>query len=224
MKIYSGLLNTNLELDAYDNNYANIIITHKTLVEYIAKMDNVRICYKVIKAELEHAVVQCELSCGQYKCYITEIGETTKETLGKVFANYPVLIAQQMAFDRAVIKFLQFPSNCYSNLEFIRNAQDSLKMNMQAENESDKKSNDSLKGTDKIPLEDYIVDFGIFTGTGLTVKDIFAQAAINIKVHAALNIYLSKNPAEIRERPERHGVIALKRYAHKTGYKITLCY
>lgn len=219
MQIYSGLVNARIELDGYINNESNLIITHKSLVDYLARMkDTINISYTVIKAELDHAVVMCELTSRMLDKKVTELGETTRETLGNHFANYPVITAQEMAYDRAAIRFLQLPDNCYSVLEFIRN---SFGINNLLLEQNEYLENGQERGSlseEKPELKNFIVDFGIFKGNGCTVEQVFEQARKDKKVKATLDIYLSKNVADIGNKTERYSILALQRYATKIGY------
>lgn len=242
MQIYSRLLHASIELDAYINNDQNIIITHKSLSCYLQEMEGCSVSYSIIKADLDHAVVICELYNNRYGRKQTEIGETTKATLGKTFSNYPVMTAQEMALDRAIIKFLQLPDNCYSVLEFLKNCnlpderpndkapqkQSSGKnIEMQSSDKSGKgekkeeanRTQNPQENQQKQNVKDYVVNVGIFSNTGLTVQEVFKQAEKDVKIRATLELYLSKNVADIKIQKERYGIAALQKYAKQIGYK-----
>lgn len=208
MQIHSGLLNAQIELDAYTNNEKNIIVTHKALVAYVSQMRDIFVEYEVIKAEREHAVVICSLFSKQFDKKQIEFGETTKETLGKSFSNYPVITAQEMAFDRAAIKLLQLPNNCYSVLEFLKNA----------EKPAQEKPNSQKQNQKKADVKDFIVEIGIFAGTGATVQQIFEQAQKDKKIQATLDLYLSKDASSISAKQERFSIFALQKYAKQVNY------
>ncbi len=249
MQIHSNLLHAYVELDAYVNNDQNIIITHKTLVDYIQRLterDSIDVDYDVVKAEMTHSVVMCRLRYKNKK--IVEFGETTKETLGKKFYNYPVITAQEQAFDRAVIKLLELPDNCYSVLELLRNC-DGLekphsevdtrknpdksdskksgqgvhgdpgnkeKQNSSKDTEEGKKGNkQENQGTknEKPDLKDFVVEYGIYAGSGLTIQEIFLQAEKDAQKKANLDLYLNKDISQVRNRQERICLIALQKYA-----------
>lgn len=126
MKIFSKLLNAEVELDGWKNNELNIVVTHKALEDFwLNSNDNLQVDYDIKAAGMDHAVVVCCLVSERFEKRITEIGEVTEHLLSKVedsFRDYPVLTAKEIAFDRAMIRYLMLPSNTYSVLEFLRNA------------------------------------------------------------------------------------------------------
>ncbi len=252
MQIHSSLLHAYVELDAYVNNDENIIITHKTLADYIQRLtegDSIDVDYDVVKAEMTHSVVMCRLRYKNKK--IVEFGETTKETLGKKFYNYPVITAQEQAFDRAVIKLLELPDNCYSVLEFLRNCDGLEKPHSEVDEKPDKSdskksgqgvhgnpgnkekrnsSEDGKKGNkpenqgtknEKPDLKDFVVEYGIYAGSGLTIQEIFLQAEKDAQKKANLDLYLNKDISQVRNRQERICLIALQKYAKQAKQNVS---
>lgn len=93
-------------------------ITHDILEKAFLDTQGIECSYKPIKADKEHAVVECTLKYGDKK--ITKVGEATpKNCKGPIQWNIPVSTAYMRAFDRAMVRLLDFDADrkVYSSME-----------------------------------------------------------------------------------------------------------
>ena len=301
MELYSNLLGTTVSIDGYLNAANQILLTHRGIKDFArGMMEQIKTCYTVISSDPDHSVVLCRASYRDIT--VTEMGETLK--LADIYAKLPTLTAFNIAFDRAIISILGFPSNVYSVLEFgektlrpepeVKNFADipekieeetspaeAKKAEMEnngneadaaADNEkADKaleekppfepasdqegKQNDDVpskghsvvpekteseatqvstkeektektENTVKVPdkkktnLDDYVLNFGIFTGTGTTVRQAFERAAIDESVKATIKLYLAKDLSKVKKetnKDEYYGLMALRTFARRNG-------
>lgn len=98
------------KLDPYSN-ATMLLIKHDSLRDVIYNQLNItetgRIDYNYVKADKDHAVVECTIDDGKGRV-VKEIGESVPESLDNQIAQlYPTLIASQRAFDRAAILLLK---------------------------------------------------------------------------------------------------------------------
>lgn len=93
-----------------------LIINHSNLVQLFNTLENTKINQKCLVANFEHAVYECLIEYNGKVFY--QIGEVVKKTqFNDIVRDYPVTIAYQRAFDRAVISLLDFESKVFSNNE-----------------------------------------------------------------------------------------------------------
>lgn len=273
--VYCGAIRAWIELDGWVSEDQMIVVTHKSLCNYMQEtFPSVMVKRQVLCPEAGHAVVICSIKgeIGGISKYVQEMGETLIEYLKGNFRQYPAVTAWNMAYDRAVIRFLGMPDNVYSSLEFHsvsdRNyPQDSFQENLKATDMGDEESyanaSDALpypipgmeeelppipedipenpvfddaqgaqknqtntqptqnlqngqppvQAKNKTDVADYILDFGIYAGRGITVREAFEEAKLTESAQANLEIYLSKTDiASVGDRNERIGLIALQRY------------
>lgn len=196
MEIFSQLINGKIQLDGYESVGKNYIVYHNALEAFIRSFSDIKDDYRVIDTDVKHSVVICTLTSEKFARQVTAMGETCPETLSGSFCHYPTMTAMEIAFDRAAIKFLQLPTITYSNLEFLIN--------------TEKKELPGLGGKDE---GDYILNFGAFTGKGLSVRQAFDLSGADDSMAATLKLYLSKTTSDIRDEIERNGVVAIQRYA-----------
>lgn len=201
MEIYCGLFNAKIDLDGEVNVQKNMILTHKSLKDYISRLEDVSINYDYIRTDCEHSIVACRMSSVQYRRSVIEIGETQSEFLPDNFKKIPFMTAFSMAFDRAAIRFLKLPTNAYSFLEFYRNAEPPTL---------------SFGNVDDPNL---VLQFGIYTNMRVTVHNAFEWAKKDETAKANLKLYLAANPYEKKDAKERDGLLALQRYAQKINWK-----
>ena len=124
MKIKSAYVNRELDFDVVEkleptSNQTMLLIKHDSLRDVIYNQleKTVNVKYNYVKAELEHAVVECTIDDGEGRI-VTEVGESVPSTLENDIARaYPALIASQRAFDRAAILLLKLPGKHLSNME-----------------------------------------------------------------------------------------------------------
>ena len=116
MKIKSSYTETELDFDVVEkldplSNNTMLLIKHDSLRDVIYNQLNItetgRIDYNYVKADKDHAVVECTIDDGKGRV-VKEIGESVPESLDNQIAQlYPTLIASQRAFDRAAILLLK---------------------------------------------------------------------------------------------------------------------
>ena len=91
------------------------IIKHSELEE-IALSNNAEYDMQIVDTNMTHSVVVCNMTLFGTK--VRTVGETTVNTLwNDIDRDYPVMVAWNRAFDRAVIKALEFDVPVYSNKE-----------------------------------------------------------------------------------------------------------
>lgn len=191
----SSLFNGTIDLVGYTDMQGNIRVTHTSLYAYMSKtFPQMSMDFDVKSADVNHSVVICRL---QSKIYdgsirvVTEIGETSMSLLPDKFKEYPVQVAQRIAFDRASIKYLGLPSNTYSTFE-----------------------PPYFTGTAiRIPdPQNYILGFGVYVNRNMTVQQAFEEAKYNEAAHATLELYLHIDPATEEDPVKREGLYALQQY------------
>lgn len=126
MKIKSAYTNLELDFDTMEKPMPNsdekmILIKHDSLRDVVYNQlkltETGTVSYNYIKADIEHAVVECVIDDGKGRV-VTEIGEAVQSTLENDVARaYPVLIASQRAFDRAAILLLMLAGKQLSSGE-----------------------------------------------------------------------------------------------------------
>ena len=127
MKIKSEYLDDELDFNVIEkldplSGKTMLLITHDSLRDVIYNQLSITkrggsVNYSYITSGLDHAVVQCTIDDGNGRI-VTEIGEATADTLDNQIAkSYPVLIASQRAFDRAVILLLMLAGKNLSSGE-----------------------------------------------------------------------------------------------------------
>lgn len=126
MKIRSAYVDKDLDFDVMEkadpnSNQVMLVIKHDSLRDVVYNQLNLTksgsIEYSYIKAEKDHAVVECTINDGNGRV-VKEIGEAVPETLNDNIArSYPTLIASQRAFDRAAILLLMLAGKQLSNGE-----------------------------------------------------------------------------------------------------------
>lgn len=205
MEIYSGLTCSKINIHGWETLNQEVVVAHRGLYDYIQEMHaDINVSYNVLACNPDHAVVLCTLKSKSYNREITEIGETCKNTLDGAFKFYPVTTAYEIAFDRAVIKFLVLPSNTYSSLERIKSLDIPPAGNRQGE---------PCQYNGKPDAGDYRIEIGTFQG--MVVRDVFNRAKVDSSIEAALRIYLSKDSKIIADSRERFMVTALKTYQQR---------
>jgi len=126
MKIRSAYVNRELDFDVMEkldpnSNQTMLVIKHDSLRDVVYNQlnltNNGSVEYSYIKAEKDHAVVECTIDDGKGRV-VKEVGEAVPETLNDNIArSYPTLIASQRAFDRAAILLLRLAGKQLSNGE-----------------------------------------------------------------------------------------------------------
>ena len=122
IKVKSAYLDAEFEAKAYAGDNGEVMIISHTAIDDIVhnkiprelgvKYDN-----KALMMNEGHFVMQCTF-CDNAGRRAQALGESTPPTLTTQIAqSYPALMAEQRAFDRAAIRFLQFERKVYSNLE-----------------------------------------------------------------------------------------------------------
>lgn len=205
MEIFSSYLEKEVEIDGYIDQDNHIILIHNALEEFMYNYldESIYVDYEMCDTSLEHSVVLCHMSNMDKTRKISSVGETCKETLKGSFGMYPTTTAQQIAFDRAAIRYLQLPLYTYSVLEFTRNA--------------DKKQ--STDPDEKMDVSDYILSFGVFHNRNMTVKEAINAAENDASLHAAIKLYLSDSFDNVKDKNKRHGMIALQRYCSNINWE-----
>jgi len=121
-KLMSKYLKTEFEIETYaDENETKQIISHDSLEDIIHNRiaSEYGLKYKMIPISLStsHCVFCCSIEDDKGR-HIEAIGESLPQTLETEIAkNYPALIASQRGFDRAAIRYLDFPGKTLSNME-----------------------------------------------------------------------------------------------------------
>ena len=137
-----------------------MLIRHSFLEEFAAE-HNVEFTMHVVAAELDHAVVTCKLP-GIYT-----IGEATEKTMwGKLDHEYPVTVAWNRAFDRAMIRLLDLNVPAFSNKEINLNnlkKQAETTMTKPVETKAETKAPAASNRTNEI-TEDDVILFGTWEG------------------------------------------------------------
>ncbi len=129
MKIKSAYTQTELEFDVMEKTdpvtgKTMTVIKHDALRDVIYnQLDLTKegsVDYRFIRADLNHAVVECTINDGKGRM-AKEVGESTTPTLtDEIAQSYPVLIASQRAFDRAAILLLKLAGKQLSNVEMCQ--------------------------------------------------------------------------------------------------------
>lgn len=193
--IQSTLFNGVIDFVGYTDMHGNIRITHTSIYAYMSKtFPNMSIGFDVRSADVNHAVVVCRLCSKIFDGSIrtvTEIGETSLTLLPDRFKEYPVQVAQYIAFDRAAIRYLGLPSNTYSTFEPPYFTEDAVRIPDPA---------------------NYILGFGVYAKRNMTVQQAFEEAKYNEAAHANLNLYLHIDPATEKDPVKREGLFALQQY------------
>lgn len=128
-KIHSDYLDMDFDVVTYPGDQGEVqIISHDALENIIHNQVGIDVGVKYDITEMHiadrHCVFRCTISDSNGR-RIQAIGESMQASLDTDIAKmYPALMAAQRAFDRAVIRYLQFPSKVYSSLEGVDKAQD----------------------------------------------------------------------------------------------------
>lgn len=205
MEIFSSYLDREVEIDGYLDQDHHIILMHSDLEAFMYNhLDEiVHVDYEMCNTSMEHSVVICHMRNTDHTRTILAVGETCKENLKGSFTMYPTTTAQQIAFDRAAIRYLQLPLHTYSVLEFIRDV----------ENKKPSVTNE------KMDVSDFILSFGVFHNRNMTVKEAIKAAANDESLHAAIKLYLSDSCENIMDKNKRLGMIALQRYCSNINWE-----
>lgn len=203
MEIYSNYLEKKIEIDGYIDNENRVILMHNSLEEYMYNYldELVQVQYEINNTSMEHSVVLCHMSNNNHTRMILAVGETCRENLKGNFRFYPTTTAQQIAFDRASIRYLQLPLHTYSVLEFMKTEEKPESPN------------------EKMDVSDYILSFGVFHNKNMTVKEAVNAAAHDESLHAAIKLYLSDSYENVKEKNKRLGLIALQRYCSSINWE-----
>jgi hypothetical protein len=127
MKIHSNRFNQTFEVNAYQSTNERgdevLIIYHRSLqrlgYEIMATNPNFKVSYKDVATNPKYCVVRCNISDG--KIDVEEVGETTPETLeNDISKMYPCTLANNRAYDKALIRYLDIPGKVYSDLEGVK--------------------------------------------------------------------------------------------------------
>lgn len=128
MKFFSSYVNGDLEFGVVEkqdpiSGKKLLLIKHDSLRDIvynqleITKKHTGSVKYNYVSCDINHAVVECTINDGEGRV-ITELGEAVPSTLeSEISRAYPVLIAQQRAFDRAVILLLKLTGKQLSSQE-----------------------------------------------------------------------------------------------------------
>jgi len=129
INVYSETLGRAVPVKKTGNLY---IIPHSFLNKAAAEKP-VECNFQVVSSELNHAVVLCCLTADGVR--IDTIGETTEGTLWtKADREYPVTVAWNRAFDRAMIRYLAFDKPVFSDKEL--NPKEEVERTRQKESEN----------------------------------------------------------------------------------------
>ena len=170
IKIMSNYLERELDVmvnEITENGEKIRAITHDSLERIINdQLDDVpTVEYQEVLVSKEHTVIKCiiEDSCGRK---ITAIGESTLESLETPIARmYPSLIAYTRAFDRAAIRYLQFPTKMMSCEELNVSETNAAKIPSVNDNKVDDKPNDLTElGNHKLSIVGVV---------GLTISELY---------------------------------------------------
>lgn len=122
MNIYSKFLKREVEVDVKsidDTNNDMKIISHDSLRELFLSGElgaGISYQYSPIFMSGSHYAVLCTMKISGRE--VQEVGESLPATLtNPISKNYPILIAYQRAFDRALIAFLGFSGKVLSDTE-----------------------------------------------------------------------------------------------------------
>ena len=226
MELYSSLIGKKVAIDGYQDVGGNTLLKRRGLKE-VADTLPLKVKYKVISNDPAHSVVLCKMKYkdGNKVCKSSAIGEVVAPK--DIYEKYPTTTAFNMAYDRALVSLLGLPSCTYSTLEFYSeenkdlmtasNTENALADNPEPTSEQERPAQvqDEKPKPAVIPVKDFVLNFGTFVGKGLTVEQVFTQAAYDKAMASSIRVYLAEEipPKEKDNADKRYGLIALKKYA-----------
>lgn len=119
-KIYSKLLETELELNTYQSNGMTVISAPmlKNIFDTNGMLRSYRSVPKLVYCDEETAVYHCDIVEGG-ETLVTGVGETHSENLPEKMLANRVKLAEMRAFSDAVVRFLQLPAVFYTDAQIL---------------------------------------------------------------------------------------------------------
>ena len=127
MKIYSSTLGREIDLATFTQNDPTgrplTIVLHRALEAFVCETDEINYDFTCVCSDRNHCVVKCNMWFKDAHNALSERrvqthGEAVPETLTSDIArNYPYVMAEKRAFDRAAIRLLNLPQSTYSESE-----------------------------------------------------------------------------------------------------------
>lgn len=122
MKLHSKAFNREIEVELCPKNEGELfdVVAHKSLqdIHDIEMRGQFETTLTVVKDNVNHALVKCQIKEISTGFVVEEIGEKIKiDNDTEIGRNFPVTTAATRAFDRAMIRMLGFEGKFYSDTE-----------------------------------------------------------------------------------------------------------
>ncbi|HJB29155.1 MAG TPA: hypothetical protein IAA06_10250 [Candidatus Blautia faecavium] len=195
MKIFSQNFKSYYEVKGYRNEKNNLILDFNE-IKRIAREFQLKEEYSFIKAEIDHAVVLCTVVSPE-GISVSAIGEAVRETLHGIYRYNPVTAVSEIAYGRAVINYMMFPSTTFSEIDPMQSIYPMI-------------------GSRLTDYGKWKLTATVFKGK--TVEELFQCRQQEDK--ALLRMYLAKDPALVKDPALQEDVIAIQGYDRKLNMSL----